>query len=159
MPLTTLASVVQILKGVWTRPLEIEQSYDLVHREKSKSLVSAIEEEQDPWYYDIMKFLEMGVYLDGANKRECCSVRVVAMQYILCGRQLYMRSYDGIHLCCLKKEEAERVMEEIHQGIYGPYMNGRMLAKKIIRIGYYWSMMVTDCVDFVKSCHVSTPRG
>ena len=33
--------------------------------------------------------------------------------------QLYRRSYDGIHLRCLKKEEVERVMEEFHQGICG----------------------------------------
>ena len=45
---------------------------------------------------------------------------------------------DPIHLCCLKKGEAEKVMEEIHQAICGPYMNGRMLAMKILRIGYYW---------------------
>ena len=63
-----------------------------------------------------------------------------------------MRSYDGIHLCCLKKEEAERVMGEVHQGICDPYMNGRMLAKKILRMGYYWNMMDVDCVDYVKSC-------
>ena len=42
-------------------------------------------------------------------------------------------------------------MEEVHQGICGPYMNERMLAKKVI--GYYWNMMETDCVDFVKSFH------
>ena len=28
-----------------------------------------------------------------------------------------------------------------------------MLAKKILRIGYYWNMMETDCVEFVKSYH------
>ena len=44
-------------------------------------------------------------------------------------------------------------MKEIHQGIYGPYMNGRMLAKKILRIWYYCNTMETNCVDFVKSCH------
>ena len=45
-------------------------------------------------------------------------------------------------------------MEENHQGICGPHMNGRMLAKKILRIGYYWNTMETDCVNFVKSCHI-----
>ena len=44
-------------------------------------------------------------------------------------------------------------MEEVHQGISGPHMNRRMLAKKILRIGYYWNTMETDCVDFMKSCH------
>ena len=75
------------------------------------------------------------------------------MQYILCGGQLYRRSFDVIHFRCLKKEEVERVMEEVHQGIFGPHMNGRMLAKKIQRIVYYWNTMEIDCVDFIKSCH------
>ena len=61
---------------------------------------------------------------------------MMAIQYILCGGQLYRRSYDEIHLHCLKKEEVERVMKEIHRGICGPYMNGRMLAKKILMMGY-----------------------
>ena len=69
------------------------------------------------------------------------------------GGQLYKRSYDGIYFHCLKKEEAEKVVEEIHKGICGPYMNGRMLAKKILRIGYYWNTKEIDCVDFVKSFH------
>ena len=32
--LATLASMVEIPEGVWTRPLEIKQSYQLVHKEK-----------------------------------------------------------------------------------------------------------------------------
>ena len=44
-------------------------------------------------------------------------------------------------------------MEEVHQGIYGPHLNGRMLAKKILKMGYYWNTMETDCVDYVKSSH------
>ena len=113
----------------------------------------AIEEEGVPWYYDIRKFLELGVYLDNDDKRECHLIRMMVMQYILCRFQLYRRSYDVIHLHCLKKEEVERVMEEVHQGICGLHMNGRMLAKKILRMENYWNTMETDYVDFVKICH------
>ena len=113
----------------------------------------AIEEQGVPWYYDIMKFLELGVYTDNVDKRERRLIRMMVMQYILCGGQLYRRSYDGIHLHFLKEEEAKRFMEEVHQGSCGPYMNGRMLAKKTLRMGYYWNAIETDCVDFVKSCH------
>ena len=77
----------------------------------------------------------------------------MAIQYILCRGQLYRRSYDDIYLRCLKKEEAEKVMEEVHQGICGPNMNGRILAKKILRMEYYLNTMETDCVDYVKSFH------
>ena len=44
-------------------------------------------------------------------------------------------------------------MEEVHQEICGLYMNRRILAKKILWMGFYWSTMETDCVDYVKSCH------
>ena len=46
--LATLASMVEIPKGVWTWPLEIEQSYEEVHKRKTEALVMAIEEEEVP---------------------------------------------------------------------------------------------------------------
>ena len=52
-----------------------------------------------------------------------------------------------------KKDEVKRIMEEIHQEICDPHMNGKMLAKKILRMGYYWFTMETNCIDFVKYCH------
>ena len=54
--------MVEIPKEVWTLPLEMEQRYQLVHKEKESLAVLAIEEEGVPWFYDIMKFLELGIY-------------------------------------------------------------------------------------------------
>ena len=119
----------------------------MVNKKKVEASVLVIKEAGFPWYYDIMKFLEFGVYPNGADKRKHFSIRMMAMQFILCEGQFYRRSYDGIHLHYLKKEEAEKVMEEIHQGIYGPNMNGRMLAKMILRIGNYWNTMEIDCEE------------
>ncbi|XP_075650030.1 uncharacterized protein LOC142620557 [Castanea sativa] len=76
--LTTLASMVEIPKGVWTQPLEIEQSYEEVHKRKTEASVVAIEKEEVSWYYDIIKFLELRAYPDGANKRERRSIRMMA---------------------------------------------------------------------------------
>lgn len=33
-------------------------------------------------------------------------------------------------------------------------MNGHMLAKKIIRMGYYWSTMESDCCKDAQRCHL-----
>ena len=111
--------MVEIPEGVRTRPLEIKQSYKEMHNGKTKASVMTIEEEEASWYYDIMKFLKLGAYPDGVNKRERCSIRMMAIQYVLYGGKLYKRSYDGIHLRCLKKEEAEKVTKEVHPGICG----------------------------------------
>ena len=51
----------------------------MVHKEKAEASVLVIEEEGIPWYYDIMKFLELGVYPDGADKRERRSITMMAM--------------------------------------------------------------------------------
>ena len=66
-------------KGLQTQPLEIEQSYELVHKAKAESSAFVIEEEKVSWYYDILKFLESGVYSDSADKRERHLVRMMAM--------------------------------------------------------------------------------
>ena len=47
---------------------------------------------------------------------------------------LYKRMLNGTQLRCLKKDE---VMREIHAGVYDSHMNGIILAKKIVRQGYY----------------------
>ncbi|XP_049386460.1 uncharacterized protein LOC125850644 [Solanum stenotomum] len=44
-------------------------------------------------------------------------------------------------------------MNEVHSGVCGLYMNGYVLAKKIIRVGYYWLTMERDCFRFVRKCH------
>ena len=54
--LATLASMVEIHEGVWTRPLEIEQSGEEVHKRKTEASVMAVEEKEALWYNDIMKF-------------------------------------------------------------------------------------------------------
>ena len=77
--MATLASMVEIPEGVWTWPLEIKRSYELVHKGKDESSVLAIEEEGVLWYYDNMKFLELGVYPEGVDKRERRLIRMMAM--------------------------------------------------------------------------------
>ena len=52
----------------------------MIYEGKGESSVLAIEEEGVLWYYDIIKFLELGVYPNSANKRERRSIRMMAMQ-------------------------------------------------------------------------------
>ena len=77
----------------------------------------------------------------------------MAMGYILCGERLYNRSYEGIHLLCVTKKEAQRIIEEVHESSYGPHMNAYMLSRKILRLGYYWTTIEADCAAHVRKCH------
>ena len=57
---------------------------------------------------------------------------------------------NGIQLRCLKKDEADEVIREIHAGVCDSHMNGIILAKKIVRQGYYWMSMEKDYIQIVR---------
>ena len=53
---------------------------------------------------------------------------------------------------CSSDLSADRVMREVHAGVCGPHMGGHMLARKIMRAGYFWLTMEADCCQFVQRC-------
>lgn len=44
-----------------------------------------------------------------------------------------------------KKDILSYKVKEAHSSIYGGHVNSQMLAKKILRQGYYWPTMERDC--------------
>jgi len=71
-------------------------------------------------------------------------------RYTLIGGQLYRRGHTEPLLKCLKNFEAEYVLREIHEGVYGNHSRSRMLAHKAMRAGYYWPTMNKDSIKMVK---------
>uniref|UniRef100_A0A2N9H197 Uncharacterized protein n=2 Tax=Fagus sylvatica TaxID=28930 RepID=A0A2N9H197_FAGSY len=97
----------------------------------------------------LQRFVEDGSYTEGVDKKDRRALRITATQYIICGGVLYKRSYEGIHLRCVDEVEAERLINEVHLRACGPHMNGKMLARKILRMSFYWTTLEVDCVDFI----------
>ncbi|PKI66962.1 hypothetical protein CRG98_012627 [Punica granatum] len=129
--LATLASMVSITRENLIEPLEIEIAKGLAH-------CNGIEaSEAKPWYEDIRNFLRTGQYPPFTDHRDRKTLRRLAMHYFLSGEILYHRSFDSTLLRCIDEHESRRLMEEMHGGSCGPHMNGLMLAKKIMRLGYY----------------------
>ncbi|XP_031378344.1 uncharacterized protein LOC116193739 [Punica granatum] len=145
--LATLASMVSITKENLIEPLEIEIAEGPAHCNSIEA------SEAKPWYEDIKNLLRTGQYPPFADRRDRKTLRRLAIHYFLSGEILYRRSFDSTLLRCIDEHESRRLMEEVHGGNCGPHMNGLMLAKKIMRLGYYWSTMETDCVKHVRHCH------
>ena len=78
---------------------------------------------------------------------------------VVCGDALYRRSPDGMLLLCLDRTFANQVMREVHVGFRGSHMGGHMLARKIMRTGYFWLTMETDCCQFVEKCSERKMNG
>ena len=144
--LATLASVIVIPAGVIVRSL-------LVETRSAPTYYCLIREIEDrielPWYHDIYQFLSCGAYPESASAKDRRSLRQLATRFVVCGDALYRRSPNGLSLLCLDRASVDQVMREVHAGVYGPHMGGHMLVRKIMRTGYFWLTMETDCCQFV----------
>ena len=123
--------------------------------ESTKVLITKVQEEIEddkPWYYDLKNFLMNQSFPEFATSEDKKRIRRYAIKCTVLGGLVYQNSFDGIHLCCLDDLETWTIIEQAHSGICGGHVNGQMLAKKILIIGYYWPTLNEDCSIFVRTC-------
>ena len=82
-----------------------------------------------------------------------------APQFAFFNDTLYRRSYDQLWLRCLSPVEAQRVMHEVHAGVCGAHQSSPKMRIKIKHMGYYSPTMISDCINFAKSCHICQIHG
>ena len=87
------------------------------------------------------------------NKNKAKNLRIRAARYALISYHLYHKSFTGPYLRCLNSEDAQRLLEKIHEGVCGNHSDGRSLAHKALTIGYYWPYMMTEAREYVKKCN------
>ncbi|RVW66637.1 hypothetical protein CK203_063596 [Vitis vinifera] len=128
--LATLASVIEIPTRVTVQPLLIETKFALAYC----CLIRDIKDLDGlPWYHDIYQFLSCGAYPESATIKDRRALRQLAARFVICGKSLYRKSFDGLLLLCLHRASTDRVMREVRVGVCGPHMRGHMLAQKIMR--------------------------
>ena len=64
------------------------------------------------------------------------------------------KNYDGVLLRCLEKEDAKKVMTDLHDGPAGGHFSGDTTAHKILRAGYYWPTLFKDAHAHVRKCDI-----
>ena len=74
----------------------------------------------------------------------------MALKFYLTENALYERDVGVGLLRCLDKDQAQRLINEMHGGVCGPHMSGPLLVKKILRIEHYWLSLKVDRDDHVK---------
>ena len=55
-------------------------------------------------------------------------------------------------LLCLDRDSIDRMKREVHARVCGPHMGEHMLARKIMRTGYFWFIIEINCCQFVQKC-------
>ncbi|XP_024025977.1 uncharacterized protein LOC112092912 [Morus notabilis] len=84
------------------------------------------------------------------NKDEARRVRYRAARYLLYDSLLYRRGYSTPLQQCLDNTEAQKVLQEIHEGVCGNHTRGQSLALKVLRQGYYWPTLKKDAFQYAR---------
>jgi hypothetical protein len=65
------------------------------------------------------------------------TLRLNSSSFQLVNGILFRQNFDGVLMRCLEKDEAEKVLLELHAGEAGGHFGGDTTAHKILRAGYY----------------------
>jgi len=75
-----------------------------------------------------------------------------ASRFVIIGEDLYKQGFSTPLLKCVSKVEAKYILQELHQGACGLHSGARTMVTRVLRAGYYWPTLRTDCTNFVKKC-------
>ncbi|XP_070002624.1 uncharacterized protein [Nicotiana sylvestris] len=130
--LATLASMLHHPDKAYVDPLHI-QVYD------KHAYCNVVEEELDgePWFHDIREYIRMRVYPIQATGDQKRTIRRFSSGVFLREGILYKRIPDLGLLRCIDAKQAKTIITEVHSRVCGPHMSRYVLAKKILRAGYY----------------------
>ena len=86
------------------------------------------------------------------NPKEASKLRARLARFTVHQGTLYKRGFSTPILKCLGKEDANYILREVHEGIYGNHIGAQTLAGKTLRQGYYWPIMLKDVTELVRKC-------
>jgi hypothetical protein len=108
--------------------------------------------EHDDWYSDIVYYLKNLSCPDHLVDHKRRDLRLKSMKYCLIEDGLGWKNPDGIILRCVNKEEAKKILKELHSGYCGGHFVSCTTAHKILRAVYYWPTLFLDTYQHVRSC-------
>lgn len=74
------------------------------------------------------------------------------MNYLLDG-DLYIRSYTGLLMRCLRPESTLIMMAKMHEGLYKNHSSGSSLSRLTMLHSYCWSTLLKDLDKYVRKCY------
>ncbi|KAG9444917.1 hypothetical protein H6P81_016257 [Aristolochia fimbriata] len=131
-------------------PLEEEKEEEQTEETEESLPISASQNQTEDWRKPIINFLRHSTL--PVDLRERVQIRRTAPRYIFINDVLYRRSYEGLLLRCLSKEEGLQVLKETHGGMCSANQAGPKLHLQVKRLGYYWPTMLGDAIEMARTC-------
>ena len=94
------------------------------------------------WMDPIWDYLVDGKF--PSDPKEASKLRARLARFTVHRGTLYKRGFSAPILKCVRKEDANYILKEVHEGICGNHIEARTLAGKTLRQGYYKPTMLKD---------------
>jgi hypothetical protein len=107
---------------------------------------------KESWYGNFSYLLHHGTCLENLKPRERIALRLNFAQYRLINSMIFHIKYDGVILRCLERDDAKKVLKELHDSRTGGHFAGETTTHKILRVGYYWCTMFRDAHAYARKC-------
>jgi transposase InsO family protein len=120
--------------------------------ESEKINIMISELEHDEWYYDIVYYLRNLSCPDHLVDYKRRDLRLKSIKYCLTEDGLGWRNPDRVILRCVDKEEAKKLLQELHSGYFGGHFSSRTTSHKILRAEYFFPTLFSDTYQHVRSC-------
>ncbi|XP_020208891.1 uncharacterized protein LOC109793831, partial [Cajanus cajan] len=101
------------------------------------------------WMTGIWNYLKEGTLPE--DKDEARKVKMRSAKFVIVGDKLFKRGISTPLLKCLTAPQAAYVIDEIGRGICGLHSGARLMATRVLRVGYYWPTLKSDCQDYIQN--------
>jgi hypothetical protein len=86
------------------------------------------------------------------EKNKVRALKLKSIKYFRVDQVLYWKDPLGVLLRCLDPREAQKIMFDFHDSLFGGHHYWRTTAYKILRAGYFWPSFFTDVCAKIRSC-------
>ncbi|XP_077232518.1 uncharacterized protein LOC143869845 [Tasmannia lanceolata] len=114
--LATLASMLDIPATMEVQPLTVRLQWEPAHVNVIE--IAAKCPDVKPWYTDIRNLISGEGHPPEASGKERRTLQRLAAHFVICGEQLYRRSFDGIQLLCVDEDKAAELIEPTHEELH-----------------------------------------
>lgn len=149
--MATIGSLLDVPNNGTQFEFVVEQLMVPSYEIPTSEYICAIIGPESPWYKEIYAYLQDQQMPPSLLTNKMKSFKRQATRYTLIADTLY-RSLDTTLLRCLDMDEAKLALQQVHDGICCAHISWLTLAKKLLRIGYYWLTMEKDTYIYVKWC-------
>ena len=106
------------------------------------------------WYRDLVHYLQEGVLPEHWNSKQRRALHLKSAAYQNVDGILFRKNCDGVLLRCLEKDDAKKVITELHDVPFGGHFSGDTTTHKILRARYYWPTPFKDVHSHVRKCDI-----